>query len=69
MVCWFDVVTGDVVDDAAIELTRCRSGSSVPLTVVFILELDRVVLRYDNDVNAVHHLAASRPSDLGDLQC
>ena len=48
MMRWFDVVIGDDDDDVVIGLAWCRLGSSVPLTVVFILGSDRAVFRYDN---------------------
>ena len=64
MMRWFDVVTGDD-DDVVVGLARCRPGSSVPLTVVFILGSDRAAFRYDNGVSAVHHLAASRSIGFG----
>ena len=64
MMSWFDVVTGDVAD-VGVGLARCRLGSSVPLTVMFILGSDRAAFRYDNGVCVVLHLDASRPIGLG----
>ena len=65
MMRWFDVVTDGDDDVIVIWLAGCRPGSSVPLTVVFILGSDRAVFRYDDSVSAVHHLAASRSVGFG----
>ena len=52
-------------DDVAVWLTRRCPGSSVPLTVVFILHSDRVLRFVTRLVSCVHHLAASRSVGFG----
>ena len=64
---WFDVVTGHsscLTDD---DVASCP-GSSVPLTVVFILRSDRVLRFVMITAFAFTTLLLRDPSDLDDLQ-
>ena len=67
--CWSDIATGHlscwVGDDAAILQTWRCPGSSVPLTVVFILRSDRVLCFVTIMTFCVHHLVASRSVGFG----
>ena len=69
MMCWSDVAPGHLsclVGDDAASWSTCRCpGSSVPLTVVFILRSDRILRFVTITVFCVHHLAASRSVGFG----